>query len=549
MKRILPLLLAVLLCQPSKAQTDTTETHLYEMYQQLNIFNNLYTTLDFEYVDTLKASKVIGDAIEGMLGQLDPYTEYYPEENTDELRQLTTGKYAGIGSIIATDRKRHRCYIADPYKGMPAERAGLHFGDIIMAQDGVDYGLATVGKEQEYSTRVSQSLRGEPGTSFDLTVIRPGIEEPLTFHITRQQIQLPSVTYSGMVSDTIGYVLLSSYTENTTREVVAAIQGLKQRGARALVLDLRGNPGGLLEQAVRITGLFIPKGKEVVRLKGKVYEQATVYKTTEEPIEPTIPLCVMVSNGTASAAEITSGALQDYDRAVIVGQRTYGKGLVQSPRPMPSGGVLKMTTAKYYIPSGRCIQAYTYANGEPRHLPDSIAKAFKTAGGRIVYDGGGIKPDIELQPDSLPTLLSYLSVSDVLTEYLVAYRNSHESIASPEAFSLTDAEYEELKDFLRIHGFTYDNQSKAALDVLRRIAKAEGYADAAAQELDELEKKLSPGFDYDFDHWKAEVKEYVGARIVGLYHYNEGMAAYSLRSDKELKAAIEALQSYNLNSR
>lgn len=541
MKHFLPLLIAAMACQLAAAQS-ATDAHDYEIYQQLSIFNNLYRTLDLEYVDSLKATKVVGNAIESMLGQLDPYTEYFPEENTDELRQLTTGKYAGIGSIIAIDRKQHRCYIADPYRGMPADKAGLRFGDVIMAQDGTDYGLATEGKEQEYSTRVSQSLRGEPGTAFDLTVMRPGQQEPITVHITRQLIQLPTVTYSGMVADTVGYIFINNYAENTTREVEAAILSLKQQGARALILDLRGNPGGLLEQAVRVTGLFIPKGKEVVRLKGKRLDYESVYKTTEEPIELKMPICVMVSGSTASAAEITSGALQDYDRAVIVGQRTYGKGLVQSPRPLPSGGVLKMTTAKYYIPSGRCIQAYTYANGEPRHLPDSIAKAFKTAGGRTVYDGGGIKPDIEIEPDSLPTLLSYLSVSDVLTEYLVHFRSTHESIASPQTFALSDAEYEELKDFLRTHGFTYDNQSKSALSVLRRIATAEGYAEAAAKELDELEKKLSPGFDYDFDHWKEEVCKYVGARIVEMYYYNEGMVIFSLRTDKELQTALKQLR-------
>lgn len=542
MKKLLSLLLwSLLIPCPLAAQEELTR-HDYEVYKQLNIFNSLYRELDLYYVDTLKADKLMGDAIAGMLETADPYTEYFPEERTEELRQLTTGKYAGIGSVISVNRKQRRCIIAEPYAGMPAAEAGLRVGDVILSQDGKDYGLAPEGKEAEYSSRVSQSLRGEPGTSFDLTVQRYGHDEPLTFHITRRLIQLPSVSYSGMLpGDSVGYVRLESYTEKSARELTTAIAALKRRGARALVLDLRENPGGLLEQAVQVTNLFVPQGREVVSLKGKNAENTT-YRTTEEPLDTQIPLAVLVSDGTASAAEITSGALQDYDRAVVVGQRTYGKGLVQQPHALPGGGVLKLTTAKYYIPSGRCIQAYSYADGQPRHLPDSVAKAFKTAGGRTVYDGGGIKPDVEVTPDSLPTLLSYLSASDVMTDYLADFRQRHAEIAAPADFALTDEEYGTFLRFLKENGFEYDNQSRAALSVLRRMAAAEGYEDVTREEFAALEAKLTHSFDHDFTYWEPQVRRIVESRIVGLYYYQAGQVAYALRADKDLEAALEALR-------
>lgn len=542
MKKLLSLLLwSLMLPCPLSAQEEQ-DGHNYEMFKQLNIFNSLYRELDLYYVDTLRADKVIGDAIAGMLETADPYTEYFPEERTEELRQLTTGKYAGIGTIISVNRKQRRCIIAEPYAGMPAAEAGLRVGDVILSQDGRDYGLAEAGREAEYSSRVSQSLRGEPGTSFDLTVQRYGHDAPLTFRVTRRLIQLPSVSYSTLLSgDSVGYVRLDSYTEQSTRELTTAINALKRGGARALVLDLRDNPGGLLEQAVQVTNLFIPRGREVVSLKGKT-AMGTSYKTMYEPLDTEIPLAILVSGGTASAAEITSGALQDYDRAVIVGQRTYGKGLVQQPHALPYGAVLKLTTAKYYIPSGRCIQAYSYADGQPQHLPDSVAKAFKTAGGRTVYDGGGIKPDVEVTPDSLPTLLSYLEMSDVLNDYLADYRNRHAAIAPPSEFALTAEEYEAFKEFMREHGFTYDNQTRTSLKFLRQMAAAEGYADVTRAEFDALDAKLSHSFDHDFTYWEPQLRRLVESHIVGLYYYQAGRTAYALRADKDLEAALEALR-------
>ena len=336
------LLFGWLLALPVAAQKSS---HNFEVAKQLDIFNALYKELDLYYVDTLEARKNIDNAILYMLDRLDPYTVYYPEDKTDELKQMTTGKYAGIGSVISFREKEDRCIIADPYEGMPAAEAGVRRGDIILAIDGKDVG--TCGKQDQgsYSSTVSAALRGEPGTTFELRVRRPTSGRTLNFKLTRRSVALPSVTFSNIVADSIGYVLLNGYTENTSRDLRLAIADLKQRGARRLVLDLRSNPGGLMMEAVNITGFFIPRGKEVLSTKGKVKEMNAVYKTQSDPLDPHIPLAVLVDGGTASSAEITSGALQDYDRAVIIGQRTYGKGLVQQPRELPYKGMLKLTTS------------------------------------------------------------------------------------------------------------------------------------------------------------------------------------------------------------
>lgn len=539
MKKRIFLLLAAL---PLMAASQTRESgHNFEVAKNLEIFNDLYRELDLNYVDTLNAGKNIENAIYYMLGRLDPYTEYFPENNTDELKQLTTGKYAGIGSGISLRRSEGRCIIAEPYEGMPAAEAGLRPGDLILAQDGKDYGTAEPGKEADYSQRVSASLRGTPGTTFELTVRRYGVAEPLTFRITRRMVTQPSVPFATVLHDSIGYLQLNGYTESTARDVRLCVADLKQRGARRLVIDLRGNPGGLVDQAVKVVNIFVPKNREVVSIKGRLSANDVTYRTQDEPLDERIPLAVMVDYGTASAAEITSGALQDYDRAVIIGQRTYGKGLVQAPRQLPFNAILKLTTAKYYIPSGRCIQAYDYQDGRPRHLPDSVAKEFHTAAGRPVRDGGGIKPDVEVTPDSLPDLLDYLDGSNALYDYVADYCNRHPQIAAPAQFHLTEAEYQAFIDFMKKEKFAYSNRSKAALDILRRIAESEGYAGLAGPELDSLESKLAPGIDHDFGYWKKDILELVESRIVACYYYARGVSEYLLSGDKELARTLQLL--------
>lgn len=537
-RKIIVLLLA-LTAMPAAAQQSR---HNAETAKQLDIFNSLYRELDLYYVDTLKARKNIENAILYMLDQLDPYTVYYPEDKTAELKQMTTGKYAGIGSVISYRKEPDRCIINKPYADMPAAVAGLRPGDIILSIDGKDTGTCGSGNPGEFSSKVSEALRGQPGTTFSLKVKRPGTEKPLTFKLTRRTVPLPSVTCHRMLTDSIGYVLLDGYTEHTARDLRRAVAELKQAGARRLVLDLRGNPGGLMGEAVKVVNLFVPRGREVLSTRGKTKENTVTYKTQGDPIDLEMPVAVLTDYGTASAAEITSGALQDYDRAVIVGRRTYGKGLVQEARNLPYGGVLKLTTSKYYIPSGRCVQAYEFKDGEPVHLPDSLSKEFRTEAGRIVRDGGGITPDVIVREDSLPGLIAYLENSDAMFDYCVRYRNTHKEIAPPGEFRLTDAEYEDFKAFMKEKKFTYDRQSRSGLEILRKVARLEGYAEEAKAEFDALEAKLIHNEDFDFRRWEKEIRRCVERTIVGFYYYTRGEAEYELRDDKDLDTAIGLLK-------
>ncbi len=539
MKKLL-FILTLLLTLPLTAQE--AGKHNAATAKQLSIFNNLYTQLDLYYVDTLQAKKNIENALLYMLEQLDPYTEYYPEDKTEELMQLTSGKYAGIGAIIAPRKDLKRCIISHPYEGMPAANAGIRPGDIILAIDGKDTGELGTQDPGDYSAAVSNTLRGQPGTTMTLKVRRPGVVKELTFNIERRTISLPSIGCATLISDSIGYILISDYKENTAREVRQAFINLKRKGAKHLILDLRNNPGGLMQEAINLVNLFIPKGKEVVSTRGKVKESSTTYKTQGSPLDLDMPIVVLTNFGTASAAEITAGALQDYDRAVIIGRRTYGKGLVQETRPIAHSGLLKLTTSKYYIPSGRCIQAYKFENGRPVHLPDSLTKEFRTAAGRPVRDGGGITPDIITETDSLPNLLVYLSLSDQLFDYCTHYRNTHPVIAAPDSFRLTAAEYADFRKYLKEHDFTYDRQSHNILNELRKMAAFEGYAEATKAEFEALEAKLTRNEEYDFTHWEKEIREIVEQRIVTNYYYDRGGVLYELSYDKTVKSAIDILR-------
>ncbi len=537
------ILLAALLFCPLCGAAQGQSRHNFEAAKQLDIFNALYRDLDLYYVDTLDTKKNIENAVLFMLDQLDPYTAYYPADKADELKQMTTGKYAGIGAVISPRKDLGRCVISNPYDGMPAAQAGLRKGDVILAIDGKDTGELGTQDPGDYSSAVSSALRGQPGTVFEIRVRRPAVSKVLTFKVTRKTVVLPSVTCSTMVSDTIGYILLNGYTENTSRDVRLALVALKQQGARRLLLDLRNNPGGLMTEAVKLVNLFIPRGKEVLSTRGKTKENTATYKTNGDPLDLEMPLVVLTNYGTASAAEITSGALQDYDRAVIVGQRTYGKGLVQETHELPYNGILKLTTSKYYIPSGRCVQAYKFEDGEPVHLPDSLTREFHTAAGRIVRDGGGVMPDVEVKMDSLPNLLFYLSLSDQLFDWCVIYRNTHPTIASPETFKLTEAEYADFRNYLKSHNFTYDRQSQRVLEELKKVAAREGYAEEAKKEFAALEAKLSHNEDFDFEHWKTDICRLVEQSLVSTYYYERGAALYGLRDDKNVQAALAVLRS------
>lgn len=545
---ILILLAAGLLPPAVRLQAQTTN-HNFEVMKNLDIFNALYRDLDLYYVDTLDAKKNIDNALAYMLEMIDPYTEYYASENTSELKQMTTGKYAGIGSVISYNEKADRCVIAKPYANNPAAEAGLLPGDIILGIDGKD--IAPCGKKDEearsaYSTDISKRLRGEPGTTFELKIRRPGNNRTYTFQIQRRNVVIPSVTLATIATDGIGYIRLSQFIEGTSNEVRRAMVELKQQGARSLILDLRDNPGGVLEEAVKTVNLFIPRGREVVNIRGKAKEQNQTYKTVIDPQDPDIPLIVLTNGQSASAAEITSGALQDYDRALVMGRRTYGKGLVQQSRELPYKGALKLTVGKYYIPSGRCVQAYEFKNGRPVHLPDSLCHDFRTAAGRIVRDGGGIAPDVEVKADSLPNLLVYLENSTQLFDYCVDYRAKHPTIAPPDSFSLSDEEYEDFCNYMKEHDFSYDRQSLRFLESLRQVARFEGYDTEAAAELDALEKKLKHNEGYDFKRWEPEIRKTVEGALIESYYYDAGLHKYLLKTDKDVNRAIEMMRDKSL---
>ncbi len=538
MKRLLTCVLLAMALLPAAAQNSA---HNAETAKQLSIFNNLYKELDLNYVDTLDAKDVIEDAIYYLLERLDPYTDYYPADRTEDLRQMTTGKYAGIGSLITYHAGHDRCIISEPYAGMPAAEAGLRRGDVIVAIDGQEMPRCGGRQRTAYSDSVSSTLRGEPGTTLRLRVERFGESAPLDFTLTRRTIALPAVRFAEMINDSVALVAVSQFTENTAAEVQRALTELRAKGMKRLVLDLRGNPGGLMMEAVKLVGLFVPKGSEVVSTRGKVSSRNETFRTTGVPMITDMPIVVLTDYGTASAGEITAGALQDYDRAVIVGQRTYGKGLVQEPHELLYGGVLKLTTCKYYIPSGRCVQAYEFSDGLPQHLADSVSREFHTKGGRPVRDCGGVTPDVEVAVDSLPNLITYLAVSDQLSDFVARYRSTHATIAPAETFSLTAAEYDDLTNFLKTSGFTYDRQSSYALKLLRDIAEHEGYAEQARAEFDALEQKFTHNEDYDYRRWEPEIRRVVEDAILTDYYYQRGGIVYDLRVSPEVRRALEIL--------
>lgn len=523
---------------PMSAQKDSN--HNFEISKNLEIFNDIYKQLDMFYVDSLSADTVIEWGIDAMLRQVDPFTVYYPEEGMDELKEMTTGKYAGIGAVIRFYKKEDRVMVIEPQEDSPAIEAGVKGGDLILSIDGKDM----KGKSTQ---EVSENLRGDAGTTFELTVKRAGVEHPLSFKITRRNIAMPPVPYYGMVADGIGYIYFERFVDGCSRDVRRAVVDLKERGAKALVIDMRGNPGGPLSEAVEVTNLFVPRGQKVVYTKGKLASVNSEHYTKKEPLDVDIPVAVLVDGSTASSAEIVSGAWQDWDRAVIVGERTYGKGLVQMIREVPYHGSLKVTTSRYYIPSGRCIQAYDYRHlnpdGSAKTLPDSLTKAFKTAGGREVRDGGGIKPDVVITPDSLPSIVYDIATSDVLLDYVNHYVQTHAAIAPAGEFSLTDADYADFVKMVEGSDFTYKRRTEEMMKLLERTARFEGCYEGAKPEFEALAAKMKGGVSADLEvpKNKEEIKSVLESDIVARYYFRRGVVQQQLKADKDLKTALEIL--------
>ena len=538
MNRRIKTILISLLMLPLTISAQTN--HQLEVGKNLDIFNALYSNLDLFYVDTLNPKQTMTAAIDGMLRSLDPYTEYYPEEETKNLKMMLTGKYAGIGALVKYHTRLKRVVIDEPYEGMPAAEVGLKKGDIILS---IDDSVMT-DKQVSY---VSSHLRGDAGTTFVLKVKRPSTGKEMKFKITRRNIKLPELPYWGMRPDSIGYINLNQFTEGCAKSVRRAFVELKQQGAKGLVFDLRGNGGGSEMEAVDIVNIWVPQEQTVVENRGKVRQANRVYKTRLEPVDTVMPIVVLVNGETASASEITSGALQDLDRAVVLGTRTYGKGLVQVPLDLPYNANVKITTSHYYIPSGRCIQAVNYKRNGKERIADSLTNVFYTRGRREVRDGGGIKPDVELKNDTMPNIAYYLSAggldsTEVLFDYVVDYIDHHPTIAPAKDFHLTDADWQAFRQRVIESGFSYDPVSQKQFDELVKTAKFEGYYDDAKEAFEALEKKLKHDVASDLDKHRETIQQILELDIVSAYYFQGGSIEAGLYADKQLKEAERLLK-------
>lgn len=501
----------------------------------LEIYNAVMRELSINYVDTIDYEQINQAGINYMLQKLDPYTTFFAESEEDALKMMTTGTYGGIGAIIS--RQGANILIAEPYEGMPAQRHDIRAGDIIVEVDG----KSTKGLQ---TGDVSQMLRGPQGTEVELLLQRPGEKKTFRKKIIREVIQINPVEYYGMLTDTIGYIALRDFTDKAYNEVRDAVIDLtKNHNMRKLIIDLRSNGGGLVSEAVNIAGLFVPRHTHIVSTKGLQPQSHQEYVTSNEPLLPDLPLMVLINSASASASEILAGALQDLDRAIVVGERSYGKGLVQSLRPLPHNTYLKVTTAKYYIPSGRCVQAIDYAkrnsDGSIQRIPDSLTHEFTTRNGRKVRDGGGIMPDSTLKRRDDCNIVYELYVRNLFFDYATNYARTHKSIAAPERFALTDAEYDDFINYVKAQNFTYELQSTQMLDEVRQVVQAEGYATDADTLLAQLATTLKPDIDRDLRRFRQSIEELLGSEIVKRYYFQKGTVAYELRFDQWLHQAID----------
>jgi len=512
----------------------------FEVSKNLDLFNALVKEAEMFYVDSVDIEKTVRRGIDAMLSSLDPYTEYIPEQEMEALKLITTGEYGGIGSYIRQRTKGGGVYIAEPFEGMPAAEAGLKAGDRILAVDTVDVTNST-------NDQVSDLLKGVPNTKLTLTIQRPGEKKPRKVEILRRQIIVDQVTYYGVQEGDVGYIYLRGFTDKSGQEVKAAFEDLKNNhNVRSIIVDLRGNGGGVLESAVQIVGLFVPKGSEVISTRGKVKQWDRIYRTSSEPIDTVMPIAVLIDGGSASASEIVAGAIQDLDRGVLVGQRSFGKGLVQTTRDLPYDAKLKITMSKYYIPSGRCIQQIDYSHRNPdgsvAAIPDSLTSVFYTSKGRPVRDGGGVRPDFEIEEPKIPTMMYYLINDNILFDFVTEWAQKHKTIGPLEDFVVTDQDFEALKAYAKEKDFTYDRQSEKVLKSLKEMAEFEGYMDDDTTLFSALEEKLTPNLERDFERFKPEIKKLLATEIVKRYYYQKGEIIENLKEDNVLDKAIEVLK-------
>ena len=510
----------------------------FQIAKNLEIYHTLFRELNLFYVDEVNPNKLVKTSIDKMLNSLDPYTNYISEDQMEDFRFMTTGEYAGIGAIIT--RQNDKIVISEPYEGFPAHKFGLKAGDILLEVE--DKTTENMSVED-----VSSLLKGPANKPVKIKFLRPGVKKTFEVNVVREKITIDAVPYYGMIEDKTAYIRLSNFTANCSDEVKDAFLELKEKDPESLVLDLRSNPGGLLNEAVEIVNMFVPKGEEIVSTKGKVKQWDKTYKATKNPIDTTIRLAVLVNSNSASASEIVAGAIQDLDRGLVVGKRTFGKGLVQTTRDLSYNTKLKVTTAKYYIPSGRCIQALDYSHrnedGSVGHVPDSLVSEFTTKKGRKVYDGGGIVPDIKIESDQLSNLGVALLTNYLVFDFATKYSNKNESIASPEEFDLTDDIYNEFKVFVKDKEFEYESKSQDELEELIKVAKREKYYGLAESEFDALTAKLEPKLEKDLTQFDEEIKELLEDEIVSRYYYQKGAIRAAIHDDEGIKKAVEQLNS------
>lgn len=514
-----------------------TRPNDFEVKKNLEIFAAIFRELNALYADQIDVKKLTETAIDAMLNSLDPYTTYIDEENMEVYRIQTTGKYGGIGALIRTSGDW--VLIAEPYDGSPAQRNGIMAGDKLLQIDGKS-------AKNKNTDDVSKMLKGQPGTEVRILLERVGESKPIEKIIKREEIKINPVPYFGMVNSKTGYIRLNSFTEDCGSVIANALSELKSKnGAQSLILDLRDNPGGLLDEAIKTANIFIPKGQEVVSTKGKERGADRSYKAPDEPSDNGIPLVVLIDSGSASASEIVSGVIQDLDRGIVIGERSYGKGLVQSTKTLSYNGKLKVTTAKYYLPSGRCIQAIDYSEGANREdhkkMADSLHTPFKTKGGRTVYDTGGIKPDHEIEKPYLANVTVALANKQYAFDYATVYRSKHPSINTPDKFELSDAEYDEFVRFLTGKDYEYVTESEHYLKELKKKAEKEQYADALKAEIADLENQLKSDKSKDLYKFKNEIKTMLEIEIVSRYYYQRGQVQESLEDDPDIKKSIEIL--------
>ena len=510
------------------------DDRFFEIARNLDIYATMFKELNMYYVDEVNPNRMVKTSIDAMLKSLDPYTNFYAEDDIEDYMTMTTGRYNGIGAMIGS--RQDKSIVMMLYEGTPAEKSGLQIGDEIVKIDGVDI-------KARRDVDASKLLRGQTGTPVKLTVKRFGQKDPIDVSVMRDVVKMTNVPYHGMLNDEVGYIDLKDFMAAAGREVRAAYQDLKGKGMKKLVLDLRENPGGLLDQAIDISNVFIPRGSEVVTTKGKVTEWNKAYAAMSPALDTDMPVIVLTNNHSASAAEIVSGVIQDYDRGVLIGQRTYGKGLVQTTRPLSFGTRMKITTAKYYIPSGRCIQAIDYshrnADGSAGKIADSLRTAFKTKAGRPVFDGGGVTPDIEIEAPTPTPLAQSLTSKGLIFDYAVKYHHDHPTIKPAREFRLTDAEYQDFVKWAGDKDYDYTTQVEKDLGTLEASAKKEKYFDQIQSQLQALKSKMSHSKDADMKTFQSEIKMLLEQEIAGQYYLQKGIKESTFGTDPDLKAALK----------